>query len=459
MEKELKALYESVDRDFYLDQTKSKNPLRKWFHLNRYRIANSLVKAKYKKGYKILDLGCGSCDWNREHLDVFGVDLNKNMLEAAKNEHRLTDYKIAEAHDTGLPSETFDIATAFEFLEHMPNYEEVIDEAERLLKPGGYFVASVPYDVVFSLWQPLFLLHALFQGYVLQKQYYKNRCGHVNHFSIEAITNAFVKHGYSIEIVFDMRKFTIFLYAKKEGLHPADPSPSYDDLTIIMPTLNEEKGLSKILPTLISRYKDCSIIISDDSSKDSTKEVALSLQYEKLTFIDRASRPIHGLTASVVEAAESVKTKHFIVMDADGQHPPEKIEEIVNIMRLGANIVVASRIAVKKKWGSLRKMLSYMGTSLGKTSLLLRGKSYLSYDILGGFFGCNSNFWNGCVPNQEKKKHFRLRGYKVMFDLLKCAPSGLEIEEVFYRFETPNAGTSKINLKVCLEYLKSCLLP
>jgi ubiquinone/menaquinone biosynthesis C-methylase UbiE len=458
MKKNTSPGYENIEEDFYYKQTISKNPLRKWFHLNRYRIANSLVKSKYEKGQKIIDFGCGTCDWNINNLKVFGVDANESFLKRSKQENRLYDYKVVDAGNTGLPDESFDIATAFEFLEHLEDYEKVIKEAKRLLKKGGYFIISVPYDVIFSMWRPLFFLQVLLQGYIFGNPYYRTRCGHVNHFSPEKIKNAFTKYGFNVELTFDMRKFTIFLCAQKNGTDNA-PTELYSDTTIILPTLNEQRNISNLLESIITRYKGCHIIVADDGSRDGTRKVVLNVGYENLTFLDRGEEQIHGLTASVLEAIELVKTKHFVVMDADGQHPYEKAEDIVNMLRLGGGLVIASRVEVEKKWPFLRKSLSYLGTLLGKTSLLLRGKNYLSYDILGGFFGCDLKSWNECIPDRPARKHFRPKGYKVLFDFLKLAPNSLKIEEVYYKFATRRAEISKINFKIHLEFIKSCLSP
>lgn len=193
MKENIETIYEKIDKDFYHKQTVSKNPLRRWFHLNRYRIATSLVKSRYEKGKKIIDLGCGSCDWNTDNLPVFGLDLNENLLKVARQKNRLYDYKAADALNTGLLNESFDIVTAFEFLEHVKDYEKVIKESKRLLEEGGHCIISVPFDTLFSLWRPLFFLQVLFQGYILQNSYYKNRCGHINHFSIEKIKRSFFK--------------------------------------------------------------------------------------------------------------------------------------------------------------------------------------------------------------------------------------------------------------------------
>lgn len=457
MKEDIKSIYKTIDKYFYHNQTISRNPLRKWFHLNRYRIANSLVKSRYEKGKKIIDLGCGSCDWNTDNLSVFGIDFNENLLKVGKQKNRLYDYKVANAANTGLPDGSFDIVVAFEFLEHVKDYEEVVKESKRLLKESGYCIISVPFEDQFSLWRPLFFIQVLFKGYIYGDPYYKKRCGHINHFSVEKIKKDFLKHGYNVNLVFNMRRLTIFLCAQKE-IARTTPAKSYDDITIILPTLNEEQNISDMLTHLISHYRDCDIIIADDGSQDATKKIASSLEYKNLIFLDRTNWQIHGLTASILDAIELVKTKYFIVIDADGQHPPGKIQDIVNILRLGSKLVIASRVEVERSWGLLRKTISYIGTFLGKTSLLLRGKNYLSYDILGGFFGCDCEFWNRCISNRLKRKNFRLMGYKVLFDFLKCAPSGLKIEEVYYRFRTRKSEISKINLKIYLEYLKSCFL-
>jgi len=457
MNSNIESMYSQVDKNFYQDQTASRNPLRKWFHVNRYRIANSLVKSKYDTDKEIVDLGCGSCEWNKDGLRVLGVDFNEGMLRCAKQDNRLYDYRVADVAETGLPAESFDIVTAFEVLEHLKDYEKVIIEAKRLLKRGGHFIISVPFDVPFSFWRPLFFLQVIFQGYILQNDYYKKRCGHVNHFSPEKISLAFVRQGLNIEYIFDMRRFTIFLCARKDTPNVAS-TKSYGDVTIILPTLNEGKSISNVLGYLVSRYRDCHILVADDGSKDGTKEAVLNLQHKNLTFLDRSSRLVHGITASVLDATAMVKTRYFVVMDADGQHPPGKIEEIVNILRLGDRVVIASRIKVEQGWSFSRKAISYIGTLLGKLSLMARKKNYLSYDILGGFFGCNTRFWKKCLP-PRLKRCFRLKGYKVLFDFLKYAPSRLVIEEVYYTFETRKSGISKIQPKIYLEYLKSCFLP
>lgn len=58
---------------------------------------------------------------------------------------------LSDAAHVGLKGNSFDLVICGEVLEHVPNPVPVLAEAHRLLKPGGYFLATVPF---------LFRIHA-----------------------------------------------------------------------------------------------------------------------------------------------------------------------------------------------------------------------------------------------------------------------------------------------------------
>jgi len=97
-------------------------------------------------GRRVLDLGCrygALTQAYAEGNDVVGVDVDREALaEAAKLgiETRWADV------DEPLPFEdaSFDVVVAGELLEHVRDPERLVGEAERVLLPGGTFVASVP---------------------------------------------------------------------------------------------------------------------------------------------------------------------------------------------------------------------------------------------------------------------------------------------------------------------------
>src|SRR5919201_1685089 len=97
-------------------------------------------------GRRVLDLGCRYGALTRSYLagnEVVGVDVDRDALaEAAK--------LGIETHwanvDEPLPfaNESFDAVVAGELLEHVRDPRRLVDEASRVLRGGGTFIASVP---------------------------------------------------------------------------------------------------------------------------------------------------------------------------------------------------------------------------------------------------------------------------------------------------------------------------
>lgn len=108
---------------------------------------------------RVLDIGCGPgyqlvC---LQHCERWGVDMDESMLEAARN----LDPGAHLVHQTGaeLPfdTESFDAAILSEVIEHVGDQSKdlVVDEAHRVLRPGGTFVFTAPYAGAFAWADPL----------------------------------------------------------------------------------------------------------------------------------------------------------------------------------------------------------------------------------------------------------------------------------------------------------------
>jgi dolichol-phosphate mannosyltransferase len=227
----------------------------------------------------------------------------------------------------------------------------------------------------------------------------------------------------------------------------------FEDVTVIIPTLNEAWNLPVLLNIIQNFYPNIKIIISDDGSSDGT--INLIKEYQKnnknLLLVDRTKENIHGVCISVIEAAKKAKTNYIIVMDGDLQHPPEKITEIYNLLKENNDIVIGTRQKIKN-WKKSRKLISQLATLLGKLSLFARGKK-LPKDILSGFFGIKTDFLQNLI--KKNSKSFQLKGYKILFDILKKSPRGVKITEVPYHFGQRNRGESKIRKEHMLIFLKS----
>lgn len=227
----------------------------------------------------------------------------------------------------------------------------------------------------------------------------------------------------------------------------------YSDLTIIIPTLNEEESIPIILEKINKYTPKSRVIIADDGSTDKTKELAEAFEGEiDVFFLDRSSENIHGLTVSVLDAIQNCITSMFLVMDGDLQHPPDKITDFYKILKGDYDLVGGRRIKVLGRWPLHRRLMSIIASVAGKISLFIRRRNRVK-DIMSGFFASKTELWRKTI--EEKQNEFTLEGYKVLFDFLKIYPSKLKINHVDYVFGIRGYGESKISGKVIWLYFKS----
>ena len=97
-------------------------------------------------GRRVLDVGCRAGALTRAYLEgneVVGVDVDREALAEAAELGIETVWADAQQR---LPfgDETFDVVVAGEVLEHLADPRAFVEEALRVLRPGGTFVGSVP---------------------------------------------------------------------------------------------------------------------------------------------------------------------------------------------------------------------------------------------------------------------------------------------------------------------------
>lgn len=208
-------------------------------------------------------------------------------------------------------------------------------------------------------------------------------------------------------------------------------------------------------------YPGICLMVSDDGSVDGTGAIVRSFQKdcENIFFLDRKRERIHGLTASVLAASAHVATKYFIVMDADRQHPPEKVKEIVTALESGMQLTIASRTSIQGYWPVQRRAISLLGNALGRMCLCAHYKRLFFLDVLSGFFGVRTSFWKKIVFESEGDRLFRPRGYKILFDFLKVMPRHTSIQNIPYMIDMRHEGASKLTPRVYVEYFKALMLP
>lgn len=109
-------------------------------------------------------------------------------------------------------------------------------------------------------------------------------------------------------------------------------------LSIVLPAKNEAAALESLLPRLKVAQPGAEIIVVDDGSTDQTS--ALCEFHQVKTII----RPYSMGNGAAIKAGARAATGDVIVfMDADGQHDPSQIDQLVQRLEEGFDMVVGAR--------------------------------------------------------------------------------------------------------------------
>jgi 2-polyprenyl-3-methyl-5-hydroxy-6-metoxy-1,4-benzoquinol methylase len=143
----------------------------------------------------LLDVGCGEGvlveKWARRIPGrVVGIDLDDPHLQAewAKRQVDNLEYRVMKAENLPFADDEFDVATAIEVLEHVPDPEHTVAEMARVA--SRHLIVSVPRE---PLWRALNMA----RGAYLKDL--GNTPGHLNHWSKRSFVSLLSKHGTVVE--------------------------------------------------------------------------------------------------------------------------------------------------------------------------------------------------------------------------------------------------------------------
>ena len=127
---------------------------------------------------------------------------------------------------------------------------------------------------------------------------------------------------------------------------------------VIIPAYNEEENIARVVENLKNNYPMYDYVVVNDGSADSTAKICRKHGYELLDL------PVNlGLAGAFQTGLKYAYRKGYdyaIQFDADGQHRPEYIAPMLEKIREGYDIVIASRFVDKKKPHTLRMLGSNM---------------------------------------------------------------------------------------------------
>ena len=144
----------------------------------------------------LLDVGCGEAhhthQWAKQLSDkrVVGIDLDDPTLKSFWEERTAPnlEYKILKAENMPFEENEFDVATAIEVLEHVPDPEHTVADMARVA--SGHLLVSVPRE---PMWRMLNMTRG---AYIKDLG---NTPGHLNHWSKRSFIKLLSQHGEVVE--------------------------------------------------------------------------------------------------------------------------------------------------------------------------------------------------------------------------------------------------------------------
>lgn len=219
------------------------------------------------------------------------------------------------------------------------------------------------------------------------------------------------------------------------------------ELTVVVPTFNEATNVVALLRRVdgaLAGRVDYEVVVVDDNSPDGTADVVRSLQgaYPVRVIVRKNER---GLASAVIEGFRQAQGEVVGVIDADLQHPPEKLPELLQKVREGADVVVASRYesgGAIEGWTLGRKIVSRGARLL---AYLVTPSSRCSRDPMSGFFLLRRSAIEGV--------DLRPIGYKILLEIL-VRGNVRSVASVPFSFADREAGQSKYGVSEQVNYLR-----
>jgi 2-polyprenyl-3-methyl-5-hydroxy-6-metoxy-1,4-benzoquinol methylase len=145
----------------------------------------------------ILDVGCGEGvlvqRWAQQLGEgrVVGIDLEEESIQAGWAERQAPnlEYRVMEAESLPFAENEFELASAIEVLEHVPDPQHTLSEMARCAQ--RHLLVSVPRE---PLWRMLNMARGAYWPQL------GNTPGHLNHWSRRSFVSLLSRHGEVVEV-------------------------------------------------------------------------------------------------------------------------------------------------------------------------------------------------------------------------------------------------------------------
>lgn len=215
--------------------------------------------------------------------------------------------------------------------------------------------------------------------------------------------------------------------------------------TVVLPTYEERATAPDVVDALDRRLRPTDeILVVDDSPTGATAEAVQAVDTAADRRVVRRDAP-PDLSQAVLDGFDRARGGRVVVMDADGQHPPDAVPRLVEALS-AADLAVASRHVggdVQARWSRWRYLQSFGASVLAWVAVPdARGVD----DPMSGMFAVR----RGVVdPVRERLDP---QGYKLVLELLARCPIDT-VAEIPMTFRERRAGASNTDQRQVGRYV------
>jgi dolichol-phosphate mannosyltransferase len=224
-------------------------------------------------------------------------------------------------------------------------------------------------------------------------------------------------------------------------------------LSVVVPTYNESGNIGPFLEALRAGLDAAAaghyeVIVVDDESPDGTGEVAtaISTGWPALRVLRRTTE--RGLASAVVRGWQAARGDVLATINADFQHPPSILPEMLRKIA-NADLVVATRYAARGSVGGFPLHRQFLSASARSAGMLVLPRVFRR--VTDPLSGCYM-FRRQAIEDIE----LRPAGFKTLIEILARGRVD-HIVEHGYSMQERRSGRSNVRLRHWFDYLGQLL--
>ena len=222
------------------------------------------------------------------------------------------------------------------------------------------------------------------------------------------------------------------------------------NVLVVLPTYNESENIDRVVRRIRRAVPAATVLVVDDGSPDGTADIAeqLGKQLGNIEVLRRHEKS--GLGSAYRAGFRWGLERDFdvcIEMDADLQHEPEALPDLIAPLSRGYGLVIGSRYVKGGSipdWSWHRRLLSRWG-NIYASALLGLGVT----DSTAGF-----RAYTASVLERIDLDRIRAEGYGFQIEMTyQAKQAGASVVEIPIRFSERMDGQSKMSMFIVVEAL------